>query len=208
MQSWLTIGSLIACDRAVEPVEHVGRRHQQLVVVGVEFLGDEVGEFEFVTLPVADPLEADAERLQTVLTRRRPAAPRSRWSRCRRRAAPRPARRRPSAAPPRSAAFAAPGPASRRRTGPAYLLLPGVLRRPVGQIGATAVRLDGADGGRRELADARTGWSAAPAPPRGTSCSGSAPPGRSRCRRRRRPAGRAATTRTAAGPRSAPGRAA
>ena len=67
MQSWLTIGSLIASTAPSSPSEHGARRHHQLVVVGVEFLGDEVGELEFVALPVADPLEADAERLQPVL---------------------------------------------------------------------------------------------------------------------------------------------
>ena len=36
-------------------------------MVGVEFLGDQIGELEFVTLPVADPFETDAERLQPVL---------------------------------------------------------------------------------------------------------------------------------------------
>ena len=68
MQSWLTIGSLIASTAPSSPSSTVLRRHHQLVVVGVEFLGDQVGELEFVTLPVADPLEADAERLQPVLT--------------------------------------------------------------------------------------------------------------------------------------------
>ena len=56
-------------DRAVEGGEHALGADADLMVVGVEPLGDEVGVLELVALDPADGLEADRERRQTVLTR-------------------------------------------------------------------------------------------------------------------------------------------
>ena len=55
-------------DRAVERGQHPVGADADLMVVGVEALGDDVGILEFVALHAADGFEADGEGLQPVLT--------------------------------------------------------------------------------------------------------------------------------------------
>ncbi len=56
-------------DRTVERGQHPVGADADLMVVGVEALGDEVGVLELVALHAADGLEADGERGQPVLAR-------------------------------------------------------------------------------------------------------------------------------------------
>ena len=55
-------------DRAVERGQHPVGADADLMVVGVEALGDDVRVLELVALDAADGFEADGERLQPVLT--------------------------------------------------------------------------------------------------------------------------------------------
>ena len=87
-----------------------------LVVVGAEALGDEVGVVELVALLAADGLEADGEGLQAVLARLGEQRRRSGWSRARPTAARRPARRRPCGARRRCAATSSTASCQSRRS--------------------------------------------------------------------------------------------
>ena len=56
-------------DRTVERGQHAVGADADLVVVGFEPLGDDVGVLELVALDATDRLEADRERRQAVLAR-------------------------------------------------------------------------------------------------------------------------------------------
>ena len=103
-------------DRAVQRGQHSVGADADLVVVGVEALGDDVGVLELVALHAARRLEADGERRQAVLAGLGEQARRSGWSRRRRTAGTRPGRRRRAGARPRSAARSEPRLPSRVRT--------------------------------------------------------------------------------------------
>ena len=186
---------------------HRGRQERgvdvDLVVVGVEGLGDQVGIEVLVAGFAVGGVESDTERGQPVLALLGQQRHHDRRVDATGEQARRPGRRRPSVVSRRCAARPSRRPASRRST---RTLWPDRGRTPVSSRRCRcANRRAGSPAPSPAAACARRGRScAAPAPPSGRSCSGAAPGDRVRCRRRPR----LSSARTVEANRSRPGAAA
>ena len=138
-------------DRAVQGREHPVGRHMDLVVVGLEDLGDHIGVAKFVALALTDVVKPDAERGESLLTRARQQP--DDQARVQTAGQQHAHRNVGDHAPPYRGLERPehlPRPVLLRPCG--TLRTAAVIGRPVGVDRALPVRLDGHHGGGRELA--------------------------------------------------------